>query len=62
MAGGLSGWLRRDPGIIGRILLVGGGLLLLTSSTWYILIAGFALGGIELLRETLFLHHAKSGS
>jgi TRAP transporter 4TM/12TM fusion protein len=62
IASGISGWLRRDPGIIGRILLVGGGLLLLTSSTWYILIVGFALGGIELLRETLWLHHAKAVS
>jgi TRAP transporter 4TM/12TM fusion protein len=60
LAGGLSGWLKREIAITGRILLVSGGLLLLTSSTWYINIAGLVLGGIEIFRESLFLANAKA--
>lgn len=60
IASGLGGWLRRDPGIIGRILLVAGGFLLLVSSLWYMIIVGLALGGIELLRESFFLRNARA--
>lgn len=58
IASGLSGWLRRETGLIGRILLVSGGLLLLASPVWYLIILGLALGVIEFLRETVPWGHA----
>ncbi len=51
LASGLSGWLIRDIGLISRAVLMAAGVLLLVSNEWYMILAGLALGGIEVLKE-----------